>query len=247
MPGVSAERWRVEALGVAGSPAPGRLTTTFRLTGGILVDAGAAAHAIPPADRAQVREILLSHSHLDHTLGLPFLVGAGPMRIWGLEATLDAVRESLFDGRIWPDLKGHAEWRPLRLHESFPLGPWEVETGASSHTVPCLTYLFRGGGHTVAIVGDTRYDASVAEWVGSRAPTHCVVECSTPDAKRDETVRFGHQTPSDLRAWRRALGDGPRIFATHLKPSHEERTRDEIRALGDPRLSAPSCGDVLLG
>lgn len=237
----------MEALGVAGSPAPNRLTTTFRLSGGVLVDAGAAAHAIEPADRKSITDVLLSHSHLDHTLGLPFLLGTGSVRVWGLEETLDAVRQSLLDGRIWPDLRAHADWRTIRPCEPFSLGPWRIDTAPSSHTVPCLSYALRGFGRTLVIVGDTRYDAAVAGWTAAARPDDCVVECSYPDAKAEEAVRFGHQCPRDLRRWREAIGPTARIHATHLKPAYEAATLAGLEGLRDPLLSVLRDGDVLPG
>jgi len=88
---------RLVALGTAGAPAPGRLTTTFLLSGGVLIDAGAAAHALDPARRDEIHTLFLSHAHLDHTLGLPFLLGRAPLAVHGLRPTLDAVKESLLE------------------------------------------------------------------------------------------------------------------------------------------------------
>jgi len=240
------QRARVQALGVAGAPAPGRLTTTFLLTGGVLVDSGAAVHGIAPADRQGLRHLLLSHAHLDHTLGVPFLLGDGVRpRIHGLKQTLDAVRDHLLDGHIWPDLSDLAEWQEIGPGAKFRLDPWDIEVGPANHTVPCVSYLCRAKGFSIAILGDTRFDESVARWVADRAPDACAVEAAFPDEVAAMASRFGHQTPRDLKLWRGLLGPSCRILVTHMKPPHEQEIRAQCAALKDPHLRVLSDGDSL--
>lgn len=226
----------MEALGVAGAPAPQRLTTAFRLAGGVLVDTGAAAHGIPVAEREQVEHLLLSHAHLDHSLGLPFLLIDAQPRIYGLASTLGAVRNNLLDGHIWPDLSDRAVWHEIVVGETFTAGPWEVEVGPANHTVPCVTYLFRAGDYSIAIVGDTRYDDTVADWVAERLPVDCVVEVSYGNRVAAMSHRHGHQTPADIARWRRRLGPDCRLLVTHVKPAHAAVVHAECEALEDPAL-----------
>ena len=236
---------RVEALGVGGAPAPNHLTTTFRVAEGILVDAGAAAHALAPEDRRGIRHLILSHAHLDHTLALPFLLADCEPRIYGLKETLDAVRECLLDGRIWPDLRNRADWKEIRPGQSLHIDEVEVIVGVSNHTVPCLSFGVRRGESTVVVVGDTRVDGEVIAWAAGLDPAACVVEVSYPDELAEVATRFGHQITSDLRAWRSELGDLCRICVTHVKPRHEAAVRAECEALGDPRLELLQDGDVI--
>ena len=236
---------RVVALGTAGAPAPGRLTTSFLLAGGVLLDTGAAAHGLPPERRAELATLFLSHAHLDHTLGLPFLLGRHPLAVHGLAHTLDAVREDLLDGRIWPDLSDRATWHEMNLGDRVAAFDWEIESGPASHSQPCASYFCRTDGFSIAIIGDTRLKEEVVTWATDRAPDACVVECSFGDAHAETAQRWGHQTPRDLKRWRQALGQECRLLITHLKPLHESTVRAECGALGDPRLSILQDGDVI--
>jgi ribonuclease BN (tRNA processing enzyme) len=224
------------------------LTTTFELTGGLIVDTGAAAHGLDPAGRTGITDILLSHSHLDHTLGLPFLLAGITPRVHGLPATLAAVRESLLDGRIWPELHHRAEWREVAPLSRLEVAGWEVSVLDASHTVPCLSFVFEareGMAGPLAIVGDTSLDEEVIAAVADARPAHCVLEASYPDAEADIAVRYGHQTPRDLRVWREALGPDCLLLVTHLKPNHEAGVRADCEALNDPRLRVLDDGDDL--
>jgi ribonuclease BN (tRNA processing enzyme) len=236
----------VQALGVAGAPAPGRLTTTFLLSGGILVDSGAAAHALPVAERPSIRHLLLSHAHLDHTLGIPFLLGDNVRpAVHGLKQTLDAVRDHLLDGHIWPDLSDLVTWHEIEQGQKLALDPWEIEVGPANHTVPCVSYLCRAPGYALAIVGDTRFDETVARWVADRAPAACVIEAAFPDEVAAMARRFGHQTPKDLKHWRTWLRAECEILVTHMKQQHETQIRAQCAALKDARLRILADGDVV--
>lgn len=210
------------------------------------MDSGAAAHALPPADRAQVRHLLLTHAHLDHTLGIPFLLGDNVRpRIHGLKQTLDAVREHLLDGHIWPDLSDLVEWHEVAPGRAIKLDPWEVEVGPANHTVPCVSYLFRTKDYALAIVGDTRLDETVARWVADRSPNACVIEAAYPDEVAAMASRFGHQTPRDLKHWRTWLGPACEILVTHMKAQHEAQIRAQCASLKDRNMRILSDGDVV--
>ena len=231
----------LEALGVSGAPAPGRLTTTFRLAEGVLLDAGGTVNTIPGQEWSRIAHVLLSHAHLDHTLSIPFLLTAATPVIYGLQETLDAVRENLLDGRIWPNLRDRATWVELECGDTVDVDGLSVAVGPADHTVPCASFSADG----VVVIGDTRRHEAVLAWAAAQQPRACVVECSYPDAYAEMANRFGHQTPRDLPAWREALGDACEICLTHVKPKHEVAVRAECEALGDPRLRILHDGDTV--
>lgn len=237
---------RVEALGVSGAPAPNRLTTCFLVGDNLLIDAGGAAHALPPERWPQIRHILLTHSHLDHVLGLPFLLTAGGRpTVYGLQATLDAVTESLFDGRIWPDLTAYAQWHPLEAGAVLDIDGLSIEVGPATHTVPCLSYALGRASTALTIVGDTRLDDDVLAWAGGLRPGACIVECSFPAGSHATATAFGHQSTRDIPSWREALGPDCAILLTHVKPGHEDAIRGECEALGDGKLRILHDGDEI--
>ncbi len=245
MPRVPDSGSRVTALGVAGAPAPQRLTTSFRLGKRTVLDTGAAAHGLTVPERAQLDTILLSHAHLDHTLGIPFLLAEAEFTIYGAAEALDAVRENLLDGRTWPNLEARAVWNVVAPGDSFAVHEFDIEVGPADHTVPCLSYAIGHGDHKLVVIGDTRYSDKVVAWAAAQKPDACVVEVSYPDAMRDISQLYGHQSPSHLRGWREALGAECHLYVTHIKPKHEVAVRAECVAQGDPHLVLLQDGDEL--
>ncbi|MFQ5845470.1 MAG: MBL fold metallo-hydrolase [Planctomycetota bacterium] len=235
---------RLHALGVAGAPARGRLTTCFRFADGLVIDTGALMHGLSPTEQGAVQDILLSHSHLDHTLGLPFRLAGGEVRVWGLAETLDAVRGGLLDGRTWPDLSGRATWNEVAEGDAFEVGSYRIRPGPCRHSVPCLSFCVERDGRRVVLVGDTARHDPLIEWTAACRPTSVVVECSFPARRRRDALRTCHQSPEDLHAWRRGLGPDVALYVTHLKPEDEEETRRECEALADPALTVLRDGDA---
>ncbi|MCA9132502.1 MAG: metal-dependent hydrolase [Planctomycetales bacterium] len=104
---------RVQCLGTTGyHPSPRRHTACYYLPQqGLLLDAGTGMFRLVECLLAEPRDsldILLSHAHLDHIVGLTFLIDAMAVtplqrvRLYGAAEKLNAVREHLFSKLIFP-------------------------------------------------------------------------------------------------------------------------------------------------
>ena len=103
----------IRVLGCSGAIAAGYQTTAFLLDDDVLLDAGTGVGLLSLEALARIDHICLSHSHLDHILGIPLLAdavlrlrhaaGRPPVQVHALPETLDALRQHVFNGVIWPD------------------------------------------------------------------------------------------------------------------------------------------------
>src|SRR5207342_2805390 len=66
-------RMKLQVLGCSGSIARDCRTTSFLLDDDVLIDAGTGVGDLPLEALARIDHILLTHSHLDHVLGVPLL------------------------------------------------------------------------------------------------------------------------------------------------------------------------------
>ena len=65
---------RVRILGCSGGIGAGLRTTSLLVDDDLLIDAGTGIGDLSLAQLRRIKTVLLTHSHLDHTGGLPLLV-----------------------------------------------------------------------------------------------------------------------------------------------------------------------------
>lgn len=160
-------RAQVRVLGCSGSIAARCHTTAFLLDDDVLIDAGTGVGELRLDELACIEHIFISHSHLDHVLGIPLMAdsvirlrqtreGLRPIHVHALPETLDALRKHLFNGVIWPDftrLPSAAE--PLLKFHEFAVGQTislpgrgnterRIEVLPAAHTVPGVGFAVRG-------------------------------------------------------------------------------------------------------
>ncbi len=256
---------QIRVLGCSGSIAAGCRTTAFLLDDDILIDAGTGVGDLTLDELAHIDHILLSHSHLDHVLGVPLLadsvmrrrVGRAPIQIHALPATLDALRAHVFNGQIWPDFTRlpSAERPILALHpfetgEVLAFGARQIEVLPALHTVPAVGFAVLGapdGAGAWVFTGDTAPNPALWQRLRSLTVAHLVIEC----AFRDDELRVAqvsrHLHPAALGRELLHLAQGSAVHITHIKPGELDAVMSEIAAL-DQRHSvqALTAGQVLV-
>ena len=120
---------RLHCLGTVGyHPNATRQTSCFFLPeSGILLDAGTGIFRLPDLIQTESLDVLLSHAHLDHTVGLTFLLDVlhrrpvNQLRIWAESNKIAAIRDHLFHELLFP-AELDAEWMPIDNHPEFAVG-----------------------------------------------------------------------------------------------------------------------------
>jgi 3',5'-cyclic-nucleotide phosphodiesterase len=183
-----------------------------------------ASHAaILAALKGRVRAVLLSHPHLDHVAGL--LQNSpedAPRSLYGSAMTLDALRDHVFNGRLWANfLDEGAAPRLGRYHLVRLASGDEVAVEGTPFFVRAFplahggdggstAFLLRAGADHVLYLGDTGPDAverstrlaelwkHVAPLVRARSLRAIFLECSYPE-ERPDALLFSHLTPRWMR------------------------------------------------
>ena len=101
---------QVRILGCSGGIAAGLRTTAILIDDDILIDAGTGVGDLTLDELRCVKRLFLTHSHLDHTVGLPLFVDAvfetfrhRPLEIYAHPETIAALQSHLFNDVMWPD------------------------------------------------------------------------------------------------------------------------------------------------
>lgn len=235
---------QLRVLGCSGAEFPGHNPTAFLLDDSLLLDAGTVGSVLAEEEQWRIREILVSHPHLDHIRGIPLL--ADNIVVKGLDHRIDlistgeilaVIRAHLLNGVIWPDFTAipSPEAPVLSCTEITPEREFAVEgfrvtAYRVNHAVPAVGYRITKGAATLLYTGDTGPTERIWEMAGEISAL--LVEVSFPDDMEQTALLTGHLTPRLLAGELAKLGKlPPRILVTHLKPQYYHRIKAEIAAL----------------
>ena len=239
---------RLRILGCAGGVGGGRHTTCFLLNDDTLIDAGSGLCTLELAQLQIIDQVVLTHSHLDHVLGIPLLLDAvastrtSPLIIYGLPQTLSTLKQHFFNGHIWPTVAelGSAD-QPIVMFKEVNVGD-TILSGAvtvlpAAHAIPACGYAIAGSKGTLVFTGDTRCGAAFWQAV-NRLPnlTHLIIETSYMNEDGALAQQAHHLTANDLAVELGNLQQNPNILITHLKPGVEGEIMFQIgQAIGTAR------------
>ena len=256
---------QIRVLGCSGSIAAGCRTTAFLLDDDILIDAGTGVGDLTLDELARIDHILLSHSHLDHVLGVPLLAdsvmrrraGRAPIQVHGLPATLDALRAHVFNGQIWPDFtrlpsaeRPILALQPFETGELLTFGGRQIEVLPALHTVPAVGFAVLGaerGAGAWVFTGDTAPNPALWQRLRSLKVAQLVIECAFRDDEQLVAQISRHLHPAALGRELQHLAQGSAVHITHIKPGELEAVMSEINALDSRhRVQALTAGQVLV-
>jgi ribonuclease BN (tRNA processing enzyme) len=241
----------IRVLGCSGAIAAGSRTTSFLLDERVLIDAGTGVGDLELGALARIDDILLSHSHLDHVLSIALLAdsvmrlraGRPPIRVRGLLATLQALREHVFNGVIWPDFTRlpsaeHPilELLPFETGDVLEIGGRRIEVLPASHTVPAVGFAVEGAQGWWVFTGDTGPNAALWKRLAQLKVSHLIIETAFSDEEKQLARISRHLCPAALGFELQFLGgplnDKVDVWITHIKPGETEAVMEQIGSLG---------------
>ena len=220
------------------------------MNGRVAIDAGCLTQALTIPEQVAIRQIFISHSHLDHICTLPFytknIFGHTdvPVEIHALPETLDALRRHLFNDEIWPDFSvipnpdnpiiRFSEIEPGRTYELEGLRITPIQV---NHLVPCVGYLVEDDHSAFLFSSDTAATDEVYA-VANRTPNLklFITEASFPNEQGWLADAAKHLTPAKLGVELKKLQVKVPVGIYHLTPGDRSVMLPQLRALGDPRL-----------
>ena len=227
--------------------------TSFMIDGSVAVDAGAITRALPIEKQRAIRHVLVTHTHMDHTASLPFLIenifGAdtGPVSIYCTKSVLAGVRKHLFNNDTWPDFS----CLPNRLYPSVlfeviePERPFvisgaeggdiEVTAIPVHHIVPTTGLLIRQGATSTLFTSDTGPTEHIWQVANRTEDLAAVItECSFPNRLQEVADVSLHLTPQTLAQELAKLERDVAVYLYHFKPPYVEELRAELAATDLP-------------
>ncbi len=214
----------------------------------VAIDAGAIGLVADLQRQRQVRQVFLTHGHLDHVASLPLFIenvhAPGPdcPEVLATAEVLDSLRGDLLNGRTWPDFfqlsqpaSAFVTATALEPGVAVERSGLSVTPLPVSHAPGSVGFLVDDGHTRVAFPSDT--GPTDAFWQAAAAgppPAAVFLETSFPDRLAGLAGETGHLWPAALPIEMAKLGRPTRWIIVHRKAAFAEEIRREIEALALP-------------
>ena len=238
---------QIRVIGCSGSIAQGNRTTSFLLDDDVLIDAGTGVGDLMLDELARIDHIFITHSHLDHVLAIGLLADSvtrrrraaqrPPVVVHALATTLEALRQYIFNGVIWPDFtrlptpeNPVLQLQPLQTGDIVPLGDRRIEALPASHTVPAVGYAVHGERGAWVFTGDTGPNPALWQRLQSLPVAHLIIETAFRDDEHALAAISRHLCPAELQRELQQLAAPTDVYITHIKPGEVDAVMTEIGA-----------------
>lgn len=252
---------RIQVLGCYGTEFLHFKSCGFLVEGSVLLDAGAVVSTLNLEEQLAIREIFVTHSHLDHIKDIFFLANnlfeqaGGRLRIYSTAGILGLLKQHFINGIICPDFTSipQQDGRLLEL-KAIEVGIFHpLSNGISvraervDHNVEAVGYIIRCERGHIVYTGDTGPTDHIWEVCNTLDDLLGVfIECSFPNALHDLATLCGHLTPKTMARELEKLKDKQcPVFVFHMKPQYLKTIEEEIRALGEDRISILAQGEEI--
>lgn len=237
----------IEFLGTGGTRTPTQGTTCLRVSDHCVIDAGNLINTFGD-DVFTIEHIFLTHSHLDHIIDIPFLADlfvtqkSISLKIYGLKATLDDLRQFIFNHRVWPNFEeitliGHTdktvELIELELEKPYLIDGITLTPFKTDHTEGSCGYIIEKNSSAILFTADTYKCSRIWELIDEHPHIHTLItEVSFPSGFAKLACDSKHLTPALLKE--ELIQSKRRDFTLcvmHLKALFQETIIEELNSL----------------
>ncbi len=223
----------------------------------IALDAGSLAMSTSLTQKKQIRDVILTHAHIDHVAGLPLFIDdlfasiARPVEIYASNEVIKILREDIFNWDLYPDFAELEnengvvlKYCPFEIGREFEVEHITVKAVEVNHKVPAVGFVVSDGKTKFAFSGDTSEMENFWDVVNDESDLDgLLIECAFPN-RLDELAQISHHmTPKRLNEELDKFGhiDCP-IYVINLKPMYHEEIRGELSDSVVPNLRVLEVG-----
>jgi len=225
----------------------------------VAIDAGSLGQSACALQREQIRDVVLTHAHLDHIAGLPLFLDdlfaslEAPVRIHATPDVIGILERDIFNWSIYPrfseltnDRGSILEYVPFKTGSEFAVAHLTFRAINVNHRVPTVGFVISNGKASVVMTGDTAGLDEFWETVNSLPkPDAVLIECAFPDELSELAEVSHHLTPIRLRSelGKLAHPETP-VYVINIKPMYYEKVVRQIEELDIRNLRIFEVGRV---
>jgi 3',5'-cyclic-nucleotide phosphodiesterase len=222
----------------------------FVLNDCLAIDAGSLAFAVSEKQREQIRDVLITHPHLDHIAGLPIFVDdlfstlTEPLRVYGSDETIATLEKHIFNWEIFPrfsevknDYGAIMEYISFSPLGKFSVGNIEIAPIPVNHQISTVGFVISENEKRIAFTSDTAETFEFWSYINALPTLDALfIECAFPDRMAELAAVSRHLTPRKLEIELQKFKHSSDVFVVNLKPMFRDEICAELDVLQIPNL-----------
>ena len=231
----------------------------FIVNDSVSIDAGSLAMATSDEQKQKIRDVILTHAHLDHIAGLPLYIDdlfaslTEPIRVHATKEVVEVLERDIFNWSVYPRFSeltsengAVMQYQPFEVEKDFSIKNLSIKAINVNHKVPTVGLIVSDERTTFAMTGDTAEMDKFWECVNNEKDLNAVlIECAFPDELDDLAHISHHLTPKSLQTeLAKCNHRGCSIFIINIKPMYREQIVRQIEKLKIPNLEILEVGKV---
>ena len=235
---------QLNILGCSGAKSVGKSPTSFLIDNKILIDCGSVVSKLQSEFILNNLEcVLLTHSHFDHIMELPFLLelllqnGKSPFPVYASEESIKSLYSNIFNFECWPNLFEIAEKQNTNLQlleysnlKTINVCDYQIMPVKVNHTVTTHGFIIDNGEVSLGFTGDTYETDLFWEQCNKKENLKAVIVDVSFPANMPEDAEITKHMSTDILAHEldKLNSKDIEILISHMKPNLTEEIKTEL-------------------
>lgn len=225
-------------------------TCCFVINDCVAVDAGSLAMSTNEVQKKQIRDVVLTHAHLDHIAGLPLFIDdlfatiKRPIQIHATQEVIDALENYVFNWTIYPrfsELKNEngvvLQYRPMEVLNEVNIQQLTFLPIEVNHKVPTVGMIISDENGKIALSSDTAKMEGFWGLVNKQENLKALlIECAFPNELNELADSSHHLTPNGLKLELEKFMQTCPVYIVNIKPMYREKVISQLESLNNPNL-----------
>ncbi len=241
----------------SGCATPDQRLTCYLIDDCVAIDAGSIALALNDHQRNSVRDVIVTHPHMDHMATLPIFIDdlfallTEPLRVYATDEVIQILERDVFNWTVYPrfaELSNEygpvMQYVPIRAGEEFQVRHLKFVAIPVNHIVPTIGLIINDDKTTLAFTSDTATTEEFWQVVNRIKHVDALfIEASFPNSMESLAEVSGHLTPAGVgRELAKLSNNHLDVLAVHLKPTYRDLIVKEISELDKPKVQVMQPG-----
>jgi len=219
--------------------------TCFVIDDSVAIDAGSLAMSASREQQSAIRDIVVTHAHLDHIAGLPLFIDdlfsslTEPVTVHATRPVIETLERDIFNWSVYPRFSelSNSNGPVLRYEtfgqaEEFTVKHLTFRAVEVNHRVPSSGFIISDTKSTIAMSGDTSGTDGFWNLINSADQISAILlECAFPDELNELADVSHHLTPKRMVVELEKCERDCPVFVVNLKPMYRDEIVEQIRQM----------------